>query len=156
MTRDDKSYSLYFKNVLPHYKVLERFYNAKFMKKARFQLSEASRREYDLGVNAILKMAGMHTGCKADGKLLFNVGDCEMGETGGKIGQYSSFQRYFVKTVRQLGYRVLLEDEYMTSRKFPIKGYQTQRCGQNAIRIKHCPENGKYLKLIQVFILTAI
>lgn len=117
------------------------FYNTKKVKKRKFDLKRALKREMDLAVNGILQMAGVNMKKKANPAkpLIFSIGDSQIGELG-KIGYYSRFQRYFIKIVRQLGYSVMFNSEYYTSQKFPIAGYQTSFSGENRIRIKYCKE----------------
>lgn len=108
-------------------------------KKRQFDLSLALRREMDLAFSAILKMAGKKSGHKSDGTLILNIGDCQMGR-GKNAGVYSTFQRYMVKKIRALGYKVLTDSEYFTSQKFPLVGYPVVQSGNDMIRIKYCKE----------------
>lgn len=75
----------------------------------------------------------------SDGTLAFSIGNCVMG-TAGNVGSYAGFQKYLVKHLRQLGYKVFFDSEYLTSQKFPLVGYQTEFSGKNRIRIKYCKE----------------
>lgn len=87
----------------------------------------------------MLAMAGKKPNEKADGSVIFCIGDCLMG-TASTAGKYSSFQKFLVQKVRELGYLVVFRNEYYTSQKFPLVGHQTTLSGDNKIRIKYCRE----------------
>jgi hypothetical protein len=123
---------------------LSSFYNSKKLMKRKFDHGLALDREEGLALKAVLSMAGKKPHEKADGSVVFCVGDCLMG-TAGKGGNYASFQKFLVQKVRELGYLVVYRDEYLTSQKFPGLGYQTTFSGDNKIRIKFCKELGIHI-----------
>ncbi len=116
---------------------LSQFYNSKSMLKRKFDHSRALKREYDIAIAAVLKMAGKKPHEKADGTVIFCIGDCMMG-TASSVGKYAGFQNELVKKVRELGYLVVFRSEYLTSQKFPGVGYETTSSGANKTRIKFC------------------
>jgi hypothetical protein len=125
-------------------KKLDPFYNSKMMKKRRFDLKRALKSQLDMGVQALLRMAGKRMDEVSDGSVVFSCGDCFV-DSGDIVGYYSAFVRYFIKKVRQLGYKVIFEDEFHTSQKFPMLGYQVKGTGRNRIRIKYCSELSVYI-----------
>ena len=108
-------------------------------KRAQFDLQRSLQRELDLGVAAILSLAGKKIDQKSDNTVLFCLGDCSIGKPG-KIGYYSTFSKYLLKKLKELKYDVLYVDEYYTSQKFPGVGHKTVLSGENRIRIKYCKE----------------
>lgn len=115
------------------------FYNSYKAKKRRFDHQSALKREQDLSLSSVLKMADKNMSRRSDGTVAFCFGDSPMGVTG-QIGDYGRFQNYVVKKLRQLGYKVIFRSEYLTSQKFPIHGFQTEFSGSNRIRVKYCKE----------------
>ena len=113
------------------------------VKKRVFDHKLALKREVDLGIKAVLAMAGKKPNEKGDGSVCFCIGDCMMGTTSA-VGSYAGFQNALVKKVRELGYFVVFRSEHNTSQKFPILGHQTSYSGSNGIRIKFCWEQGGY------------
>ena len=140
---EEESVLDWFPRWIANYLALCTFYNSRGYKKRQFELARAQRRELDLAVTGILAMAGRRRNDKSDfrsdGTVVFSVGDCEIG-TPGSIGYYSTFTRYLVKRVRELGYPVVLHSEHNTSQCFPIAGYRTVPSGADKIRIKYCAE----------------
>ncbi len=82
---------------------LSQFYNSKSMLKRKFDHTRALKRENDIAIAAVLKMAGNKTHEKADGTVIFCIEDCMMG-TASSVGKYAGFQNELVKKVRELGY----------------------------------------------------
>jgi hypothetical protein len=115
---------------------LRGLYCTKRYKKRQFDLQRSLQRELDLGVSAILSLAGNRRNEKSDGTVLFSLGDCAIGAIG-KIGYYSRFSKYLLKRLGELGYSVVYVDEYLTSQMFP-GGFSTVLSGENRIRIKYC------------------
>jgi hypothetical protein len=72
---------------------------------------------------------------KSDGSTAFCFGNCTMS---GK-GVYSSFTRYLVKKLKELGYDLYSRDEFNTSQMFPELGERVIEAGNDKIRIKYCP-----------------
>ena len=67
------------------------FYNSNSMKKRIFYFKGALRRELDLAVNGVLKMAGGCIGKKSNGSVLFSIGDCIMGKP---------VKKYFIEKIK--------------------------------------------------------
>jgi len=149
--KEDEAVDVYFKRWIVLYQELSQFYNSHSMKKRRFDLKRALKKELDLALNAVLSMAGKHVGKRSDGTVLFCIGDCVMGKPG-EVGYYSAFSKHLIERLRSLGYKVLFLSEYLTSQKFPGTGTQTQgnykliiESGYNSIRIKYSPKEGIHI-----------
>ena len=54
-------------------------------------------------------------------------------------GVYSSFTRYLVKKLKELGYDLYSRDEFDTSQMFPELGERVIEAGNDKIKIKYCP-----------------
>ena len=105
------------------------------MKKRRFDLQRALRRELDLGVSSAIKMGGgTMTEKSTSGSILFGFGECLMSDSGNKlIKTYSSSYRYLVQKLRSLGHKVVFYPEKWTSQRFPMTGEQMVASGSNQV-----------------------
>ena len=133
--RTAENWSDYTSRWKPVYDALSLFYNSKAMKKKRWDHQKAIRQQWDQAVNGILKMTGAGMKQKSDGSTAFCFGNCTMS---GK-GVYSSFTRYLVKKLKELGYDLYSRDEFNTSQMFPELGERVIEAGNDKIRIKYCP-----------------
>jgi hypothetical protein len=114
------------------------FHNSAKMKKMRWDLDKAQRGEYDRLCHALLVMvnAGIHS--KSKGDVVFCLGNAQF-ESKGTV--HRSFEKYFVKKIRSLGYPVLYLNEFMTSQKAPCCGSQAEFFG---FRVKYCRHCHKF------------
>ncbi|KAF8975442.1 hypothetical protein BGZ46_009125 [Entomortierella lignicola] len=126
---------------------LKLFYNGdddRFQKHS-WDMKRAKRIEYQKVANSLLSIVGGSVGERRadDNPVLIGVGLGEFGSSNRLSSLHSSFQSYFVRLARSLGYIVVGLQEYYTSKKCP-------RCEQFVAQVtirqlycRNCPQ-GRY------------
>ena len=149
--KDDDDLKTYFKRYWDAYLKLGEFYNSPKMRKARWDFQKAQRAEFDKATHAILQMAGASINkriLKEDRKkkpeemVVFVLGNAEFQS---KTTTHTSFERYFVRKVRSLGYPVIWVNERYTSQRCPSCQDVNNTVQAMNMRVKYCRTCWKWL-----------
>jgi len=110
----------YWNRYIERYLMLSYFYNSKAVQRKKWDCSKARQCQYDRAVMSLIQMTKntYNRKHKRDNAPMFVLGSAQFSS---KSSLHTSFERYFVKKVRALGYRIVKVNEYLTSQMCPIE-----------------------------------
>ena len=123
--KPDESMIDYWKRFQIRYQKLSTFYNSKSVQKKSWDRNKAQRCEFDRAVGALLKMVNGKCNQRYIGTNppMFVLGDATFSATG---SLHTTFERYFIRKVSPLGYRIVTVNEYLTSQMCPVTETMTE------------------------------
>ncbi|KAG0247373.1 hypothetical protein DFQ27_002121, partial [Actinomortierella ambigua] len=121
--------------------------NAKgpLFKKHKWDAKRARKAEFQRIADSLLRMVGGSIGAKRDedNKVIIGVGLAKFQSTSGLSSLDGTFQSYFVRLARSLGYIVVGVNEYYSSKKCPsCKGFVART---ESFRRLYCDNCQKYM-----------
>ena len=132
--REGESVPAYWIRYFRRYKILSDFYNSKKVMKKTWDMKKAREGEFGRAAHALLKMVNGSIGKKVTGQRtpVIGLGTSKFSSVN---SLHTSFESFFVRKVKSLGYRVVGINEDYTSQKCPRCQTQTDH---TSMRIKYC------------------
>ncbi|KAG0319327.1 hypothetical protein BGZ99_005147 [Dissophora globulifera] len=125
---------------------LDKFYNGNHkFKKHAWDHARAKKEEYRRITDSLLRMVGGCVGAKRDAnnKVVIGIGLGQFGSDKKLSSLHTTFEAYFIKQARSLGYVILGINEFYTSKKCPTCHHFVAQT--DSLRRLYCPHCQKTL-----------
>ncbi|KAF9160238.1 hypothetical protein DFQ26_005748 [Actinomortierella ambigua] len=126
--------------------VLDKFYNGNkfFLKRHKWHARRGRQEEYHRLADGLLRMVGGSIGEKKDkdNPVVVGIGLGRFRSTSGLSSLHGTFEEFFIRKARALGYVVVGVNEFYTSKKCPT--CHDFVCETKSLRRHYCSKCGKY------------